>query len=56
MTTFINKAAAEQAAEKLNNQFKIAGYSETYIGQPYAKFMKVPRGGFYVANPWGKLV
>jgi hypothetical protein len=51
-----SSTAAQSAADALNAQFVGAGYKAFYIGPLYAKASGVLRGGFYVADPWGKLV
>jgi hypothetical protein len=55
-TTHDNKEAAQKVADEFNEKFLGAGYAVTYIGQPYAAFAKVPRGGYYVVDPWGKIL
>lgn len=54
-TTYKNKDEAQAAADAWNMKFVGAGYAVTYVGQRYAPFMKVPRSGYYVVNPWGKI-
>ena len=55
-TTYKNKDEAQAAADAWNAKFVGAGYAIIYIGHPYASFMKVPRGGHYVVNPWRKII
>lgn len=56
VTTFPNKEAAQQAAEAFNKKFIGANYHVTFVGPNVVAHMKVPRMGYYVVNPWGKLV
>lgn len=55
-TTYKSKSEAQAVADAFNAKFLGAGYSVTFVSQHYAAAMKLPRGGHYLVNPWGKIV
>lgn len=55
-TTYKSKSEAQAVADVFNAKFLGAGYSVTFVSQHYAAAMKLPRGGHYLVNPWGKIV
>lgn len=55
-TSYKSKEEAQAVADSINAKFSSAIYTTKFIFPEYAIALKLPRGGHYLVDPWGRFV